>query len=259
MLPVVLAALLVAPNGWGPSGCAAVAVPSFPPASFPVFSPVIHLPPAPVVTPAPPQETFDQALERVLARRAARKAKGCACDPCECPEPCPCAQRARPPVGDLPTGVDWPRIGSGYSHKGRCCSRAEAVAAVLADDSAKPFLVIVGDEATRKRVLADLEQSPLVTPSRAFVRVQAYDPGHWVPAARGYKPGLHLVKADGSRLAAPVSAYDGPEALAKLLKRADPNAPPEPVPPPGGKRPCWALWACAALLLYILLFTRRDK
>ncbi len=61
----------------------------------------------------------------------------------------------------IPTGVEWDKIhGDGYSRKGKAITRAEAFEAVttgIPDDGSKLRLTIIGPDASRAKVEADLK------------------------------------------------------------------------------------------------------
>lgn len=60
----------------------------------------------------------------------------------------------------IPTGVDWDKIGDGYSRKGKWITRAEAFEAVttgIPDDGGKLRLTVIGPDDARAKVERDLK------------------------------------------------------------------------------------------------------
>jgi hypothetical protein len=163
-----------------------------------------------------------------------------------------------------------------YSINGRPVTQAQAHAAVgapgdatLPDDAAKPHLTIVGTEAERAKVRADLAADPALKAEAPRWRVQEYAPDE--PMVRGIftagSPAIYLQDAGGKVLARAAS-YDGPEVLAEALrtkrpdydpardpplKPAPPPAPPPPVNPPAPALPPATGWVAAAVALFLLL------
>jgi hypothetical protein len=94
----------------------------------------------------------------------------------------------------------------------------------LPDDSGRPYVLWVGDDATGQRVKADVGDR---------ARVQSVPPGHWMTADRDgrpiYAPGLWFVRADGKAVGHEVS-YTGAPQLAEGLRRCAPDWKPDAVP-----------------------------
>lgn len=149
------------------------------------------------------------------------------------------------PAEDVPAGViEWtapPR--ERYTLCGAWCSEAEALRAIvgdsLTDDSARNHVTVIGAEAGRKAVLADLASSPALAPWLAKSRVQAYDPTAWelgcgFQAKDATKPTVYVQTADGRVLLR--ASYAGAKTLAQGLRRSDPSyqpsADPDGSPPP---------------------------
>jgi hypothetical protein len=179
------------------------------------------------------------------------------------------AADAAPPAHGL-FGMEWLPNGGvpRWSLSGVPCSEADAVSAVLADDSRAPHLTVIGPEAERSRVLADLDAAPALAPWRGLLRVQSYAPDSWALAvgfATDGRPTIYYQCADG-RVLFRMSDYAGPDALASALRRADPNY--NPASDPSG-RPAlpglpfdpakvpMAAWGLGAAALYFLM--RKDR
>jgi hypothetical protein len=111
----------------------------------------------------------------------------------------------------------------------------------LEDDSKKPCLTIIGDPATRAKVLSDLKGQMLADYARDY-KIQAYPPGHWA-LNQGHQahgnPTIYCQLYDGS-VVHRQDGYTGPEpllgALAAIRKRYpdyDPQKDPDRRPQPG--------------------------
>jgi hypothetical protein len=146
----------------------------------------------------------------------------------------PHPERRRPKVQLPPDGVQWDQIGLPdspiYRLNGKPCSKQEAYAAIeksLVDDSKLPWLVVIGSDEDRKKVLADLERDAALIPFRDKLRVQAYPPTHWVPQSYGFKtdgrPTIYLQAPDGTVLHRQDDYEGGAAALAEAIRKADPN------------------------------------
>lgn len=97
----------------------------------------------------------------------------------------------------------------------------------LEDDTAKLRLTIIGPEADRKRVLADIESNPVLSVAvKERCLVQAYAPDHWAVKNLGFvttgKPTIYLQRADGKVLHRQED-YRGPEKLTEAIRKADPK------------------------------------
>jgi hypothetical protein len=174
-------------------------------------------------------------------------ANECKCK--DCPRDCVATTSFETRVGGddpFPGGVVSERIppGETYDCGGHACSRQEAfqrLESSLADDRDKAFLTVVGDEGLRKKVLADIDTSPLLAPWKNKVHVNAYDPSHWNVNASGLAQGVSYQlppDAEGkSKVQFRLRAYTGPEALATALRKADPNYRPDADPDPLKPKP----------------------
>lgn len=182
-------------------------------------------------------------------------APGCLCphDACECqncPQDCPQAQPngPRPLAQDpCPGGVrrDLFEQGNRYYCNSRACSRSEAFQrlseASLVDDTGKAFLTIVGDEAMRKQVLADIDSSSALREFKGKLHVNAYAPDDWHVKQIGLQPGITYQTAlkDQEHNVVPVEfrfrAYAGDAALAEAIRKVDPKYQPDKDPDPTKK------------------------
>lgn len=294
-----LASLLaLTPAGWGPSGCAAVAVPLLAAHQIPLGAPPL---PAVLRSNAP---AYAQAMYRwqkysdttwhlyhcgpwgetcIGGWRSDEKSYhpwaglqwGAACPS---PVPVPVAETGPAPreaaVENFGVDVDRVRTSARYSIGNRDVGREEFCAAVgneLPDDSAKPFLTVIGGEESCNKVLADLESHPSLKGVRDRWHVQSYRPDDAMVRAAGFSavtsPEVYLQKPDGTVLHHPQGGYQGPEALAQAVRKADPaynpksdpdlTAPALPSLPPWAKEP-W-VWAVAAGVLVYLLSNNRKK
>lgn len=124
-------------------------------------------------------------------------------------------------------GVDTSRIHAGVSISGRTCTEAEAIQAI--QDTAIPRderflrLTVIGNERDRERVLRDLEQHPELSPLRASLVVQDYDPNDWAMRVGFHtqgRPTIYLQQPDGKVLHRQ-DDYDGPSNLAGAIRRAN--------------------------------------
>jgi hypothetical protein len=159
-----------------------------------------------------------------------------------------------------------------HSLNGDTVSAREALAAIgkLEDDSDKLRLTIIGPEAERRAVLADLESHPELEPLREGLLVQSYAPEHWAVADAGFaragKPTIYLQAPDGT-VKHRQDDYRGPDKLAEAIRRADPHYRPERDPDLNRptlfpnfhfpRVPGWA-WAVAGILLLIHISQRRN-
>jgi hypothetical protein len=212
--------------------------------------------------------------------------KQCTCG-CNKGEPCVCAaydaqgRRIDPPApaaakADVPNyGVETDKIGTGRCwRRGREISREEAAEAVenkqLPDDAAKLRLTVIGQEADRKRVLADLDSSPELAAYKGRLVVQAYPPDHWAIKDAGFaaggSPTVYLQRPDGKVLHRQ-DAYPSAEKLALALRKAEPTYDPKKDPDlsrpalPGGFDPSKVpplAWGGAGLLLLLLAQSKKG-
>lgn len=132
-------------------------------------------------------------------------------------------------------GIDRSRINGRHERfmlNGREISRAEAIEAIggagLVDDSNKLRLTIIGTEAERACVLADLN-GPLKDMAADYL-VQAYSPNDWAVAKAGFvttgKPTIYIQQADGVVLHRQDDYADGAAGLRTVferLRKPDPN------------------------------------
>lgn len=180
--------------------------------------------------------------------------KSCVCSPactCGCNDGLPCRCGNPPPTPATPADAadaDLEARGKGkqnfgvveselgkcptgrpcYKLNGQYVTREQAVAAVegkdLPNDRDKLRLTIIGSEADRKRVLADLDRPELAALKALYV-VQAYPPDHWAVKEAGFvcegSPVVYLQRPDGTVLHKQTDAR-GPEQLAQAIRRADP-------------------------------------
>jgi hypothetical protein len=128
----------------------------------------------------------------------------------------------------------------------------------LRDDSHWLSLTVIGAEAERKSVLSDLQTSPLLAPWKDRLKVQDYAPQHWAVRDTGFvttgHPTIYCQAADGTVLHRQ-DEYRGPEALAEVLRQADPSYRPQRDPDlnrPLSSVPPW-IWLAGGLFLFLLL------
>lgn len=156
---------------------------------------------------------------------------------------------------------------------GKPCTMAEAFAAIgkgtLVDDSKKLRLTVYGPN--RERVLYDLKNDARLLAFSDHLLTQGYDAEHWAVKTAGFpsggSPDIVIQDGDGKVLHRQ-KGYDGPEALAKAIRKADPKYDPSKDPDlrnasdPVNKVkewlsrvdyfgvPNWAFVAVAAVFLY---------
>lgn len=175
-------------------------------------------------------------------------------------------------------GVDFSGVGKehvGYSINGRHANASEAFDAIrdgaLPNDSELPRLVVIGNEAKRKQVLADFDYSPDLAPFKGKLLVQSYAPNHWhVSAERGF---VQPTTADGVVIQAQSASgkvlwrqtdYDGgAPALARALRDKVPGYDPKLDPTPKGSSsgeglPFSPLWLVAAVGTAIVVWRMRK-
>ncbi len=166
--------------------------------------------------------------------------------------------------GTLNFGLDLTRMPVAGKHllNGREVSKEELLQAIgepqLTDDSKWPCLTVIGSEAERKKVLGDLQSSPVLAPWKNRIKVQDYAPEHWAVAQAGFlttgHPTIYCQTADGKVLHRQ-DEYRGPEALAEVLRKADPAYQPDKDPDlnkPLSDVPPW-LWIGGGVLVFLLL------
>jgi hypothetical protein len=154
----------------------------------------------------------------------------------EPPYPPPTTERAYPaqrePDGTLNFGLVLDRMPSAGKHllNGREVTKEELLEAIgkprVVDDSKWLCLTIIGPDAARRQVLNDLHSSPVLAPWRERIKVQDYPPDHWAVRDAGFKsdgnPTIYCQAADGKVLHRQ-DDYRGPEALAEVLRKAEPT------------------------------------
>lgn len=146
-------------------------------------------------------------------------------------EPCPDC----PHAAELFGVENWtPPDVERYSLNGLPVAREQALAAVgegLEDDSAKPFLTLIGADADRAAVLRDLDTNPALTALKGKFRVQSYAPDNWAVSGFGFvttgKPTVYIQDAAGKVLHRQDDYTGGAEQLAAALRKADPTYKPE--------------------------------
>lgn len=157
---------------------------------------------------------------------------GCLCEPCEC-NGCDC----RPALGQVvnevpPGGIDADKIapnGSGGFHiNGRRVDKQTAFESLtgagnLIDDSGRLRLTVIGQDADRKRVLADLKGNATLSALLADVIVSDYAPDAWPVQGLGFKtdgkPTLYI-QAAGGKVIHRQDDYDGAERIAGAIRKA---------------------------------------
>ena len=166
--------------------------------------------------------------------------------------------------GTINFGLELGKMPATGKHilNGKEVTKAEILEALgkprLPDDSQWLCLTIIGSDAERRAVLDDLHSSPALAPWRDRLKVQDYSPDHWTVRDAGFKcdghPTIYCQAPDGKVLHRQDS-YRGPEALAEVLRKADPAYRPEKDPdlnqtltnvPP-------LVWIAGAVLLLLLL------
>jgi hypothetical protein len=170
---------------------------------------------------------------------------------------------------ELPTGVDCSRLSRvpRYTIDGREVTEGAARQAIeqLADDSAKPFLTLIGDEVARKALRSVLEREAWLVP---LVRLQDYPPDHWRMHKHSAAGLTAYLQEPGGRVllrAAGLTEAGVSDLLARLKDRLGlgPKAPPKTPGPDGGSPgvprgwPWRVLVGGGAGLILILLLMRR--
>jgi hypothetical protein len=192
--------------------------------------------------------------------------------PCPLCRPQPTVEPATPV--NPPTGVTTGKIRPNrHTLNGRDVTEAEAHRAIrggLPSDASMPFLVIIGPLKARQRVLTDLTTHPALSRLRARWRVQDYAPEEWAVSGKGFvttgAPTIYCESADGKVLHRQDS-YDGPDALAVALRKADPDYKPDQdpdlrsnpdLPALAKKVPVWAYAAAIGGVGLFFLHRRRK-
>lgn len=152
------------------------------------------------------------------------------------PEPPPWQPRPeRKPAEPVTNyGVDTGQLNGGreesYRLNGAPASREQVRQALggprLPDDAGRLRLTVIGDPQAAARVTADLAQAPALAEWKDRLVVQAYPPDHWAVARTGFvttgRPTIYLQTPAGQVLHRQDDYDDGPEGLARAIRRADP-------------------------------------
>lgn len=177
------------------------------------------------------------------------------------------------PDGTWNFGLDRKKIDgrTKYRFGDQEISRQEAMRLIeegIPDDANKLRVTVIGPDADRKRVVADLD-GPAFAQLKSLYTVQSYDPSNPMIQGLGFvtsgRPTVYVQKPDGTVMHRQ-DEYDGPAKLITAIRRADPNynpandpdlTKPPPKPDGGGGAP-FSLdrvpaWAVAALALGVLL------
>lgn len=191
-----------------------------------------------------------------------------------CPPPYPPPQDVVAPGriesdGTINFGLDRTRLPAPGKHllDGKEVSKVQLLQALaergFVDDSSLLSLTIIGPEPARRGVLNDLQSSPLLAPWKDRIKVQDYPPDHWAVKDAGFvttgQPTIYCQAPDGTVLHRQ-DEYRGAEALAEVLRKADPAYQPQRDPDlnkPLGNVPPW-LWIGGGVLL-VLLWKGDDK
>lgn len=247
---------------------------------------------------------FHTAL--IVAALVAPAQKQCHCSPdctCGCNQGKPCACNGKPaqperpkeskrtveegkgdafpvdPDGTWNFGLDRQRIDGKTKYKfgDQEISYQEAMRLIeegIPDDANKLRVTVIGPEAERKRVVADLDSQAFAPLKNLFI-VQAYEPTNPMIQGLGFvttgNPTIYVQKPDGTVMHRQDS-YDGPSKLATAIRRADPNynpandpdlaQPPKPVGPGGGfdlsRVPMW-LWVVLGGSLLVLASNNKEE
>lgn len=232
-------------------------------------------------------------------------AKHCKCGAacCKCKEPCPCKSGGKPccpeckckkpkdeedtmlpadePQEEPLTGVDSSRMKNDGQERfiidGKQVSRKQYMQLIeggqIPDDANKLRLTVIGAEADRNGVLKDLASATPLSAWAGKLVVQDYAPADWAVANAGFvtggKPTIYLQQPDGKVLLR-MDQYDGPQALAEAIRKADPNYKPDQDPSgkPSPASPAsssgtvfgvspWALGVLGLGIVATLLFRKR--
>jgi hypothetical protein len=184
------------------------------------------------------------------ARTAPWEAKKCdKCDSCQDPfcdkSVCKCDN---PKFGDtIETdvaqnfGIDagWRKRAQGpesYTLNGEHVTRESAEQSLtadnqLTDDSGKLRLTVIGADADRNAVIADLAKAPAFAAYRDQFLIQPYPPDHWAVKTEGFvtsgKPTIY-VQAPGGKVLHRQDDYEGgAPALVEAIRKTQPNYDPK--------------------------------
>jgi hypothetical protein len=137
----------------------------------------------------------------------------------------------------------------------------------LPDDTGFLRLTVIGPEAQRAQVVADLANHQALAPWRGRLVINSYAPDHWA-VQPGFvttgTPTVYVQKPDGAVLHRQNDYQGGADGLAAALRRVDPNYRPPTDPDarrtpasPSATVPTW-LWVVGGLAV-LLLFTSRKE
>ena len=199
----------------------------------------------PAAAPGPPSpDPFS------LANARPRTADCDCCPPCPCEDRCrcphgkPCCDECRCVLAEENYGLDRSKISrrERCSVNGREVTKEAALAVVgdrepsLPNDTDKPWLLDVGDEAAGRKLDADLGAAAELSPYRTSFRRQSYRPDDLMVRDRDgrlmYAPGVYAGNAAG-RPARLLAAYTTPAELAGALRKLPPDFDPKNIPPVG--------------------------
>lgn len=155
-------------------------------------------------------------------------------DTWDAPQPPPWEETERTPISGLNFGVDTDKLNGhdeAYHLNGTPVSEAQARKALadggIPDDAARLRLTVIGPANLTTRVVDDLARSPALAEWKNRLVPQCYLPEHWSVGRAGFvtsgKPTIYVQAPDGKVLHRQDDYDDGPEGLARALRRADPN------------------------------------
>lgn len=195
-------------------------------------------------------------------------------EPCPPPYPPPTPRLAPArvePDGTVNFGLDRDRMPAAGQHllNGKEVGKETLLEAIgpprLPEDGQWLYLTVIGSEDERKKILNDLQSSLILTPWKDRLKVHDYPPDHWAVAECGFvtsgKPTIYCQAADG-RVLHRQDRYRGPEALAEVLRKADPRYAPEKDPDlnrPLFGEPLGILLLGGVLLLVLLFWKGNDQ
>lgn len=149
-----------------------------------------------------------------------------------------------PAAGGLARGVESREVVPGrVMLNGRVTTRrqaVEALGATVPDTTSCRWVTVIGTG--REKVEGDWKAAPELAPYTGGTILKSYPADHWALrpgfALKG-APTLYVQSSDG-RVLSHADGYDGPQALARALRKADPNYDPAkdpdlskvPAPPP---------------------------
>jgi hypothetical protein len=205
-----------------------------------------------VLAPVVPATPVVPAIPAKPSKPEPASACNCSGDcPCPSKDPCPCRETAVPcnphctcvlaakrkklaatSEAHQNFGVETGQLSDSdtptYRRRGQEITREEAVRILgkaVPDDSALLRLTIIGPEAERKQVLADLQSHASLAALRSKVVVQAYSPTDPLIKGMGFatggRPTVYIQAPDG-RVLHRQDEYRGPELLAEAVRKADP-------------------------------------